>query len=88
MPRKPPDIDRLFHALGDPRRRAIVDLVSRGPVAVSQLAIPLGITLAAVVQHIQVLEESGIVSTEKPGRVRTCRLEPAALPRRPPGRRK
>jgi DNA-binding transcriptional ArsR family regulator len=79
MRRKQPDIDRLFHALGDPRRRAIVDLVSRGPVAVSRLAVPLGITLAAVVQHVQVLEQSGIVATEKTGRVRTCRIEPGGL---------
>jgi DNA-binding transcriptional ArsR family regulator len=79
MSRKQPDIDLLFHALGDPRRRAIVDLVSRGPVTVSRLAVPLGITLAAVVQHLQVLEESGIVKTEKAGRVRTCRIEPGGL---------
>ena len=79
MRRKRPDIDRLFHALGDPRRRAIVDLVSRGPVALSRLAVPLGITLAAVVQHVQVLEESGILTTSKAGRVRTCRIEPEGL---------
>src|SRR4051794_24524061 len=79
MRRKQPDIDRLFHALGDPRRRAIVDLVSRGPVSVSRLAIPLGITLAAVVQHVQVLEESGIVTTEKAGRVRPCRIDSGGL---------
>ena len=79
MRRKRPDIDRLFHALGDPSRRAIVDLVSRGPVAVSRLAVPLGITLAAVVQHVQVLEQSGIVTTEKAGRVRTCRIDPGGL---------
>ena len=79
MRRKRPDIDLLFHALGDPSRRAIVDLVSRGPVALSRLAVPLGITLAAVVQHVQVLEQSGIVTTEKEGRVRTCRIEPGGL---------
>jgi DNA-binding transcriptional ArsR family regulator len=79
MPSKQPDIDRLFHALGDPSRRAIVDRVSRGPVSVSRLAVPLGITLAAVVQHLQVLEQSGIVKTEKTGRVRTCRIDPAGL---------
>ena len=79
MSRKRPDVDRLFHALGDPSRRAIVDLVSRGPVAVSRLAVPLGITLAAVVQHVQVLEQSGIVRTEKAGRVRTCSIEPGGL---------
>jgi DNA-binding transcriptional ArsR family regulator len=79
MRRKRPDIDGLFHALGDPNRRAIVDFVSRGPVALSRLAVPLGITLAAVVQHVQVLEQSGLVVTEKEGRVRTCRIEPGGL---------
>ena len=73
------DIDRLFHALGDPTRRAIVEKISEGPISVSHLAEPLDITLAAVVQHLQVLEESGLVLTEKVGRVRTCRIEPAGL---------
>lgn len=74
-----PDIDRVFHALGDPTRRAIVEKLSRGPASVSRLAEPLGITLAAVVQHLQVLETSGLVRTEKAGRVRTCRIETAGL---------
>lgn len=68
--------DRVFHALGDPTRRAILERLSDGPVTVSRLAEPLRLTLAAVVQHLQVLEESGLVQTEKIGRVRTCRLEP------------
>ncbi|HVW83227.1 MAG TPA: metalloregulator ArsR/SmtB family transcription factor [Bryobacteraceae bacterium] len=72
-------IDRVFHALGDPTRRAILEKLSAGPVSVSRLAEPLKITLAAVVQHLQVLEESGLVHTEKVGRVRTCRIEPAGL---------
>jgi DNA-binding transcriptional ArsR family regulator len=79
MPKKQPDIDRIFHALGDPTRRAIMEKLSAGPVSVSQLAEPLDITLAAVVQHLQVLEDSGLVQTEKVGRVRTCRIEPAGL---------
>jgi DNA-binding transcriptional ArsR family regulator len=79
MPRKKPTIDRVFHALGDPSRRAIVEKLSKGPISVSQLAAPLDITLAAVIQHLQVLEESGLVQTEKAGRVRTCRIEPAGL---------
>jgi DNA-binding transcriptional ArsR family regulator len=79
MQRKKPDIDRVFHALGDPNRRAIVEKLSEGPISVSRLAEPLDITLAAVVQHLQVLEESGLVQTEKVGRVRTCRIEPAGL---------
>jgi DNA-binding transcriptional ArsR family regulator len=73
------DIDRIFHALGDPTRRAIVETLGDGPVTVSQLAAPLQMTLAAVVQHLQVLEESGIVRTEKVGRVRTCRIDPKGL---------
>jgi len=79
MRKKKPDIDRVFHALGDPTRRAIMEKLSRGPLSVSRLAEPLDITLAAVVQHLQVLEESGLVQTEKTGRVRTCRIEPAGL---------
>jgi DNA-binding transcriptional ArsR family regulator len=69
-------IDRVFHALGDPTRRAIIERLSAGPISVSRLAQPLRITLAAVVQHVQVLEASGLVETEKVGRVRTCRIEP------------
>ena len=79
MPRKKPDIDGIFRALGDPMRRAIVERLGHGPASVSQLAEPLNITLAAVVQHLQVLEESGLVATEKVGRVRTCRMEPSGL---------
>ena len=73
-------VDRVFHALGDPTRRASVERLSnKGPASVSSLAGPLLITLAAVVQHLQVLENSGLVRTEKLGRVRTCRIEPAGL---------
>ena len=72
-------IDRVFHALGDPTRRAIVEKLSEGPISVSVLAKPLEITLAAVVQHLQILEKSGLVHTEKVGRVRTCRIEPKGL---------
>lgn len=79
MPSKKVNIDRVFHALGDPTRRAILEKLSQGPISVSKLAAPLDITLAAVVQHLQVLEESGLVRTEKLGRVRTCRLEPGGL---------
>ena len=79
MHRKKPDIDRIFHALGDPTRRAIMEKLGEGPISVSRLAEPLDISLAAVVQHLQVLEDSGLVQTEKLGRVRTCRLEPTGL---------
>jgi DNA-binding transcriptional ArsR family regulator len=72
-------VDRVFHALGDPTRRAIVERLSAGAISVSSLAKPLDITLAAVVQHLQVLERSGLVRTTKIGRVRTCRIEPKGL---------
>jgi len=79
MPARKISIDRVFHALGDPTRRAIVERLSEAPTSASHLAVPLAITLAAVVQHLQILEESGLVRTEKIGRVRTCRLESAGL---------
>lgn len=79
MPSRRVNIDRVFHALGDPTRRAIVERLGHGPISVSRLAKPMAITLAAVVQHLQVLEKSGLVQTEKTGRVRTCRMEPAGL---------
>ena len=72
-------LDRVFHALSDPSRRAMIERLSRGPASVSELAEPLDMSLAAVVQHLQVLEASGVVRTGKVGRVRTCRIEPAAL---------
>jgi DNA-binding transcriptional ArsR family regulator len=73
------NIDLVFHALADSNRRAIVKKLSEGPISVSRLAAPLAITLAAVVQHLQILEQSGLVHTEKTGRVRTCRIEPKTL---------
>jgi DNA-binding transcriptional ArsR family regulator len=72
-------IDRVFHALGDPTRRGLVDRLCRGPATVTDLAKPFDLTLAAVVQHVQVLERSGLIRTEKMGRVRTCRIEPDGL---------
>lgn len=72
-------LDRVFHALADPSRRAMVDQLTRGPATVSNLAAPFSMSLAAVVQHLKVLEDAGVVRTEKVGRVRTCRIEPAAL---------
>ena len=71
--------DRLFHALGDPTRRAMLDRLVHGPLSVSALAAPLGITITAVAQHLQILEECELVRTEKVGRVRTCRIEMAGL---------
>src|SRR5688500_2717531 len=72
-------VDQVFQALADPSRRVIVERLSRGPATVSELAQPLPMSLSAVVQHLQVLEGSGLVRSDKVGRVRTCRIEPAAL---------
>jgi DNA-binding transcriptional ArsR family regulator len=72
-------IDDSLRALAEPSRRAIVEQLSRGPASVSDLAKPFDLTLAAVVQHIQVLEACGLIVSEKVGRVRTCRIEPAGL---------
>ncbi len=72
-------LDRTFHALSDPTRRAMVQRLSRGPATVSELAKPLSISLPAVMQHLAVLEASGVVTSRKEGRVRTCRVEPKAL---------
>lgn len=72
-------LDLMFQALADPTRRMMVERLSRGPVSVSELARPFAISLPAVVQHLRVLEASGLVRSEKTGRVRTCRIDPAAL---------
>jgi DNA-binding transcriptional ArsR family regulator len=72
-------LDRVFHAMGDPSRRAMVERLARGPASVSELAGPMAMSLPAVVQHLGVLESAGAVTTRKVGRVRTCRLEPEVL---------
>ncbi len=72
-------VDLLFHALGDPTRRAMVERLAQGPASVSELAAPLSMSLSAVVQHLAILETSGLVRSEKVGRVRTCSIEPGAL---------
>jgi DNA-binding transcriptional ArsR family regulator len=72
-------LDRIFQALADPTRRVMVERLARGPLSVSELAQPLDMSLPAVFQHLQVLEASGLVRSEKVGRVRTCRVDPAAL---------
>lgn len=69
----------MFQALADPSRRVMVERLSRGPASVTELARPLAISLPAVVQHLHVLEASGLVRSEKVGRVRTCHIEPKAL---------
>jgi len=73
------DLDRLFHALADPARRAMVERLSRGPAPVSELARPLPMSLPAALQHLGVLEAAGLVRSHKVGRVRTCAIEPRAL---------
>ena len=79
MPNQLPSLDQVFHALADPTRRGMVERLVRGPATVSELSRPLDMSLPAVLQHLQVLEASGLVSSEKAGRVRTCRIEPDAL---------
>lgn len=74
-----PELDRAFQALSDPVRRGMLARLSRGPASVSQLAEPFSISLPAVLQHLKALEESGLVRSEKKGRVRTVRLEPDTL---------
>src|SRR5579862_5885109 len=73
------DLDRLFHALADPTRRAMVERLSRGPAPVSELARPLPMSLPAAMQHLAVLEAAGLVRSEKVGRVRRCAIEPRSL---------
>ena len=74
-----PDLDRIFHALADPGRRLMVDRLSQGPASVTQLGQPLAMSLAAVLQHVQVLEACGLVRSQKIGRTRTCSINPVAL---------
>lgn len=72
-------LDLAYQALSDPTRRAMVERLSRGPASVSELADPLPMSMSAVVQHLKILEASGLVASQKTGRVRTCRIEPVAL---------
>jgi DNA-binding transcriptional ArsR family regulator len=73
------DLDRTFQALADRSRRTMVERLTLGPASVSELAKPLAMSLAAVVQHVQVLEACGVVKTEKVGRTRVCRIERVAM---------
>lgn len=77
--RAEPSLDHLFQALADPTRRRMVERLSQGPASVSELAKPFSMSLPAVVQHLQVLEQSGLVRSEKVGRVRTCSIDTSAL---------
>jgi DNA-binding transcriptional ArsR family regulator len=73
------DLDRTFQALADKSRRSMVERLTRGPASISELAEPLAMSLAAVVQHVQVLESCGLVKTRKVGRTRICRIEPSVM---------
>src|SRR6266480_6448709 len=79
MPNRSATLDRAFRALSDPSRRVMVERLTDGPASVGDLADPLPMSLPAVLQHLQVLEDSGIVRSEKVGRVRICHIEVAAL---------
>jgi DNA-binding transcriptional ArsR family regulator len=79
MLKQRPSVDEVFRALGDPTRRTMVEHLVLGAATVSQLAQPLEITLSAVVQHLAILESSGLVTSKKVGRTRTCRIEPVGL---------
>ncbi len=79
VPKHSAKLDIMFTALADPTRRAIVERLAHGPASVSELAKPLKRSLPAVVQHLQLLEQSGLVVSRKVGRVRTCRIEPKRL---------
>ncbi len=74
-----PNLDAAFQALADPTRRAMVERLALGPASLSELAAPFPMSLPAVHQHLAVLEGAGLVASQKVGRVRTCRLEPAAI---------
>lgn len=74
-----PALDRVFHALADTTRRGMVERLSLGPASVSELAEPFAMSLPAVVQHLAVLEDCGLVRSEKVGRVRTCRMDDKML---------
>ncbi len=79
MPQLSPGLDRVFYALADPTRRAVLERLSRGPAAVSELAHPFAMALPSFTQHLNVLEECGLVSSAKAGRVRTYRIAPQPL---------
>jgi DNA-binding transcriptional ArsR family regulator len=75
------ELDRLFHALADPTRRALLERLGRGSAPVSELARPLPMSLPAAMQHLEVLEQAGLIRTQKVGRTRTCAIEPQAMSR-------
>lgn len=81
MAKHEPELDRLFQALSDPTRRSFVERLLDGPLSVTDLAAPTGMALPTVMRHLAVLEETGLVATEKAGRTRLCRVTPAPLGR-------
>ncbi len=79
MPNKSASLDQVFHALGDPTRRAVLARLCKGPAAVTDLAAPFRMALPSFVQHLNVLERSGLITSTKKGRVRTCEVKPQTL---------
>lgn len=79
MPNQETHLDNVFRALADPTRRAVVQRLSRGPASVSELAAPFDMALPSFLQHLRVLEDSGLVRSKKAGRVRTCEIKPRQL---------
>ncbi len=79
MVKHDPSLDAAFHALSDPTRRAVLGRLAQGPAPVKELAAPFGMGLPAFLKHLRVLEASGLIATEKRGRVRTCRIEAGRL---------
>jgi len=79
MPNKSAHLDDMFHALGDATRRAVLARLCRGPASVSDLAAPFRMALPSFVQHLRVLEDSGLITSVKKGRTRTCHVKPQAL---------
>jgi DNA-binding transcriptional ArsR family regulator len=73
------DLDKAFSALADPTRRAILSRLCEGPKSISELSEPFELALPSLLKHVRVLEQSGLITSEKTGRVRTCRIEAHAL---------
>ncbi|WP_374369607.1 ArsR/SmtB family transcription factor [Tabrizicola sp.] len=79
MAKHDPHLDLLFHALSDPTRRMMLNRLARGPAPVTELAGPTGLRLPTILRHLSVLEEAGLVATQKDGRVRSCAFQPQAM---------
>ncbi len=79
MAKNYPQLDLLFHALSDPTRRMMLNRLAKGPAPVSELAGPSGFKLPTILRHLSVLEDAGLVATQKDGRVRSCAFQPAAI---------